>query len=314
MKFQIAPRTGAQEALRALGNMLAAVEDATRAAWRPSEEEAGGKGGAPCAPRAGAATRAWAGGEARMAAAEAAADRLYGSSKALDAALADARYEAFCGGIRGHACLLPAAPCCAAELAPAARMRAAQRAARSVGRVQWAINLALEQGWSEASWEAIREVHSDGLLARVAAAAIAAAAQTHADFAAALDGRAAAAARAAAEPDALAALDAAVAELVCGAAASQARVLEAARGTPNAGDLLPKVRELARGADGAHATRTLLRWLSLCWEVERFASELRALRAALAELPLWPGGRPAALHRGPAPPPPPLHAPVVSLV
>jgi hypothetical protein len=293
--------------------MLAAVEDATRAAWRPSEEEAGGKGGALRALRADDATRAWAGGEARMAAAEAAADRLYSSSKALDAALADARYEAYCGGIRGHACLLPAAPCCAAELAPAARIRAAQRAARSVGRVEWTINLALEQGWSEASWGAIREVHSDGLLARVAAAAIAATAQTHADFAAALDGRAAVAARAAAEPDALAALDAAVAELVRGAAASQARVLEAARGAPDAGDLLPKVRELARGADGTLATRTLLRWLSLCWEVERFATELRALRLALAELPL-PGGRPAALHPGPAPPPPPLEAPVVSLV
>jgi hypothetical protein len=45
--------------------------------------------------------------------------------------------------------------------------------------------------------------------------------------------------------------------------------------------------------DDARGLRVILRWRSLCWDVEQLALELRGLRLALEALTL-PGGRPAA--------------------
>ncbi len=236
------PRSGSEEALAALGGMLGALEDAARAAWGSADREAAGAGGAGAVTAAGApgsvgaarAVWAWGGGAHSMAAAEAAADRLYGSSKTLDEALAVARYEIYAGRLGRHACLLPGGPClpCATckQLAPAARVCAAQRAARSAARVLWAINLALAQassaaplagrskqntsrkptsqptdqpltnhrplpkmkfqGWEDADWAVIVEIHHPSVLRRVASGAVGAAAALRRDYAAALAGRA----------------------------------------------------------------------------------------------------------------------------
>jgi hypothetical protein len=174
--------------------MLGALEDAARAAWGSPDREAGAGGAGGAAGSAGAARAAWAwgGGAHSMAAAEAAADRLYGSSKTIDASLAAARYEAYAGRLCGHTCLLPGWPACAAgrALAPPDRVRAAQRAARRAARVLWAVNLALDGGWEDADWAVVVEIHRPAVLQRVAAGAVGTAAALRRDYAAALAGRA----------------------------------------------------------------------------------------------------------------------------